>query len=389
MLREPSVQRSAQPPATAHAGHDEPIQVGVGKHTLIERTFGRPSAAREIAAGAVAHGGGKLPYFDEIQRSFGRHDLSDVSAHQGPAVHEAAHALGARAFAVGNTVAFGDAPDLHTAAHEAAHVIQQRGGVQLSGGIDRPGDMYEQHADAVADAVVAGQPAEHLLDRMAGSASGSRVVQRNPKPGTATARQEAPVPVRGEYLVERTADGSYVFVFNTSDRNGWSEPILTGLRYYMQQAFPGVSEAVIRTVLTDLKVKLDRHGPAALPDNHRYELQVDVQLHQRVVAWMAAHHPELTPHAPKLGGGALHQGEAAGAGSDAHGARADGGKPHGATMTAAAAGSGAARPADKVSTEVELARALYERLRRTFPDEAALGGRSAWPEFLAYVSDHA
>jgi len=36
------------------------------------------------------------------------------------------HALGAQAYAVGDAVVFqGAAPDLHTAAHEAAHVIQQ------------------------------------------------------------------------------------------------------------------------------------------------------------------------------------------------------------------------------------------------------------------------
>jgi hypothetical protein len=36
-------------------------------------------------------------------------------------------------------------------------VVQQRGGVQLRGGVGQPGDEYERHADEVADAVVAGR----------------------------------------------------------------------------------------------------------------------------------------------------------------------------------------------------------------------------------------
>jgi hypothetical protein len=61
------------------------------------------------------------------------------------------------------------APDLHTAAHEAAHVVQQQAGVQLKGGVGAVGDSYELHADAVADAVVQGKSAEGLLDQMAPS----------------------------------------------------------------------------------------------------------------------------------------------------------------------------------------------------------------------------
>jgi hypothetical protein len=51
--------------------------------------------------------------------------------------------MGAEAFATGDQVAFGAAPDLHTAAHEAAHVVQQRQGVQLKGGVGEVGDAYE------------------------------------------------------------------------------------------------------------------------------------------------------------------------------------------------------------------------------------------------------
>ena len=71
--------------------------------------------------------------------------------------------MSAVAFTSGNHVAFGRTPDLRTAAHEAAHVIQQRAGVNLSGGFGTHGDPYERHADTVADAVVHGRSAEALL----------------------------------------------------------------------------------------------------------------------------------------------------------------------------------------------------------------------------------
>jgi hypothetical protein len=132
-----------------------------------------------IAAGGVRGGGGALPHLDTIQRAFGHHDVRGVGAHVGGAAADAAAAIGARAYATGDAVAFASSPDLHTAAHEAAHVVQQRGGVRLAGGVGRAGDRYEQHADAVADLVVRGASAEALLDTMAHrGAAGGPAVQR-------------------------------------------------------------------------------------------------------------------------------------------------------------------------------------------------------------------
>ena len=119
------------------------------------------------AAAGVRGGGGPLPHADSIQAAFGSHDVAGVEAHTGGAAAEACQAMGARAFASGSDVAFIGAPDLHTAAHEAAHVVQQRAGVRLDGGVGRSGDRYEHHADAVADAVTRGESAERLLDTMA------------------------------------------------------------------------------------------------------------------------------------------------------------------------------------------------------------------------------
>ena len=111
----------------------------------------------------------KLPHAERIQEAFGHHDLSGVSAHVDGAASEASRRLGAHGYASGSAVAFAGSPDLFTAAHEAAHVIQQRAGVALSDGVGRGGDRYERHADEVAGLVVRGQSAEATLDRMVGA----------------------------------------------------------------------------------------------------------------------------------------------------------------------------------------------------------------------------
>jgi Domain of unknown function (DUF4157) len=124
----------------------------------------------DTAHRGVSGPGQALPHADVIPRSFGRHDVGGIDAHVGGAAAQAATSMGAVAYATGNAVAFAGTPDLHTAAHEAAHVVQQRAGVSFKG-VGQAGDRYEQHADAVADAVVAGGSAESLLDQMAGGAS--------------------------------------------------------------------------------------------------------------------------------------------------------------------------------------------------------------------------
>lgn len=131
---------------------------------------------RQAAQDGVQTSSGKLPFADRIQRSFGRHDVSGIASHTGSDASRSAQMMGAAAYATGNHVVFAGTPDLHTAAHEAAHIVQQRAGVQLAGGIGKVGDPYEIHADAVAAKVVRGESAEGLLDQMAGS-GGSEAVQ--------------------------------------------------------------------------------------------------------------------------------------------------------------------------------------------------------------------
>jgi hypothetical protein len=145
-------------------------QGGRGSHDRIDPPA---SSAGEIAEQGITDTGSPLPHGDVIQHAFGHHDVSGIQAHVGGSAAAATRALGAEAYATGQHVAFAGAPSLHTAAHEAAHVVQQRGGVQLKDGMGAAGDAHEQHADAVADAVVQGRSAEGLLDPYAQGRGGS------------------------------------------------------------------------------------------------------------------------------------------------------------------------------------------------------------------------
>jgi len=143
------------------------------------------AAARGVSGSAT-----DLPFLGAIQTSFGRYDVSGVDAHTDGAAQGACGELGASAYATGDQIAFAGTPDLHTAAHEAAHVVQQRAGVHLAGGVGREGDPYEQHADAVADAVVAGRSAEPLLARMAGPAAATSAGAGAPAAGAIQRRAQ-------------------------------------------------------------------------------------------------------------------------------------------------------------------------------------------------------
>jgi hypothetical protein len=156
-------------------------QGSVGKRTAVESLQlkqSQPGVAPGPAPGEVAARGTQgaaeaLPHREKIQAAFGpTHDVSGVQARVGGTAADACDELGAEAYASGGQVGFKGQPDLHTAAHEAAHVVQQRGGVQLKDSMGAAGDPHEQHADAVADAVVAGRSAAPLLAQVSGGGAG-------------------------------------------------------------------------------------------------------------------------------------------------------------------------------------------------------------------------
>jgi Domain of unknown function (DUF4157) len=160
-----------------------------------------PAQVHAAATRGTATPATRLPFTDQVQRAFGRHDISGIHAHVAPAAVASAREIGARAYATGDHVVLGDSADLHTVAHEAAHVIQQRSGVQLAGGVGQAGDRFEAHANRVADQVVRGESAESLLDEMAGPGRG----------GGAACVQRSPVNYRGGEIPGTRAENSNDF----------------------------------------------------------------------------------------------------------------------------------------------------------------------------------
>jgi hypothetical protein len=171
----------------------------------------------EAASAGVGGGGGALPFADRIQHAFGGFDVSGIQAHTGGASQRANEQMGSTAYATGNHVAFRGAPDLFTAAHEAAHVIQQRSGVQLRGGVGEVGDRYERHADDVASRVVQGRSAEDLLSSFTGQAP---IQQRRGGLGV----QHRAVQHTGDDAVCSPEDGPMTYASEGSSTGGGGGP---------------------------------------------------------------------------------------------------------------------------------------------------------------------
>ena len=132
-----------------------------------------PMSTRRRRAGSPG-AAGSCPTGDAIQQRSGT-TTSAACARTWAARRRRGGGDGRAAYATGNDVAFARDARPFTAAHEAAHVVQQRGGVRCAAA-SGAGDDYEQHADAVADRVVRGESAEPVLDPMAhrGARAGRR-----------------------------------------------------------------------------------------------------------------------------------------------------------------------------------------------------------------------
>ncbi len=153
---------------------------------------GDMQSIHEAAARGVSGSGVVLPHAEKIQHAFGDAvDVGSIVAHVGGAASGANEQIGANAYARGNHVAFKTAPSLHTAAHEAAHVVQQRAGVQLEGGIGKSGDQYERQADAIADRVVQGRSAADLIQGASSHGVAQSAVQKE---------ETAPSPAQAERI---------------------------------------------------------------------------------------------------------------------------------------------------------------------------------------------
>lgn len=179
------IQRDAEP-GLGHGGARDGNGVAAGADLAVER--------------AASSSGASLP--SHLQRQFESSlgaDLSSVRVHTGADSQAAAHAVGAKAYTVGQDIHFGAGkyqPDdpfgMHLLAHEVAHTVQQAGGGahrQHKLEVSTPFDAAEHEADRAADAMVRGERAQ-----IAGfSPSVSRqTVHRNPFDFGAPQQQQQP-----------------------------------------------------------------------------------------------------------------------------------------------------------------------------------------------------
>jgi len=111
---------------------------------------------------ASASAGEPLP--PAIRLQLGRHfsaDLGAVRVHTDARAQQATRSLSARALTYGNHIFLGPGErptDLKLMAHEAAHVVQQRGTPTLQGWTNGASDAYEAEAHRAAHAVVQQEP---------------------------------------------------------------------------------------------------------------------------------------------------------------------------------------------------------------------------------------
>lgn len=130
---------------------------------------GVAAGADHAVAAAAGSSGSALPetLLRKFESSLGA-DLSTVRVHTGGASEQAAQAVGAKAYTMGQDVHFGaghydphsDAGQ-HLIAHEVAHTVQQNGGTphrQHKLEVSTPFDAAEHEADHAASAMVAGRP---------------------------------------------------------------------------------------------------------------------------------------------------------------------------------------------------------------------------------------
>src|SRR5262249_20869159 len=129
---------------------------------------GVTDGAEHAVTAAASSTGSTLP--SSIQRKFESSlgaDLSSVRVHTSETSAEAADAVGARAYTVGNDIHFAAGQydptsphGEHLLAHEVAHTVQQRGATPMRQNkleVSAPYDAAEHEADRAADAMVSGR----------------------------------------------------------------------------------------------------------------------------------------------------------------------------------------------------------------------------------------
>ena len=168
------------------------------KKKVQRRALGDTGREVPESVGSILGSAGR-PLDDETRMSmesrFGR-SFADVRVHTDTHAAESARDISAAAYTSGTHIVFGAgrfAPQTPAGrrllAHELAHVVQQRSGTALPGGIGPADDAHEQAADRAADAVVAQGPAFVPPPVLAPAVEG--VVRRKREEGETPAEEEA------------------------------------------------------------------------------------------------------------------------------------------------------------------------------------------------------
>jgi hypothetical protein len=164
----------------------------------------------------------RVPHFEHIQQYFGHYDLSNVQAHVGGMARKACDELGALAYTLGNHMAFREAPDIETVAHEVTHVVQQNHGMHPQGGIGQAGDQLERVANRVSMAVEQKGSVDSLLNIDSGNelkraeSYSSVQFQENPESGPSPFSGQLPETehiFEDNIYVRPLNDGNYDQIF--------------------------------------------------------------------------------------------------------------------------------------------------------------------------------
>lgn len=159
---------------------------------------GVAEGADDLVATASSASGSALPtaLMRKFESSLGA-DLSSVRVHTGAASADAAAAVGAKAYTVGQDIHFGagyydpsSSDGQHLLAHEVAHTVQQSGGSatrQNKLQVSAPHDAAEHEADRAADAMTSGQS----FQIGGGAPVAARKVYRDADPDATQAPPEA------------------------------------------------------------------------------------------------------------------------------------------------------------------------------------------------------
>ena len=196
------------------------------------------------------------------------------------------------------------------------------------------------------------------------------------------------VPPAGHFFVIQQSDGGLRFVYNSTDVKKWPEPLKYVVQRYIEFAF-GITDSKRVAAIIDGKGLHFQDGPPSkdLPEGRQYTITFTGDVHGTVSSWVEKTYNvrarkirvESTVSLSDAGGGGGQQ-----EGEDGGGADDRPGTPGADDVARDAAPGKAADP------NVERARALYERLRREFPDDDVWQSTGAiYPEFLEFLAEHA